>query len=125
MESAGPIVVNKPSFFNRNKKAIIIWAIIAIVVIGAGGAIGYGMYWYNSNLKPLSSDQSRVKITVTQGMTAGQIGDLLQEKQVIRSGKVFNKYVTKAGLRDKLQAGVYLLSPSQSVQDFGSMIAGG
>lgn len=125
MESAGPIVINKPSFFRRNKKAVIIWAIITVVLLGSGGAGLYGFHWYNSNLKPFSSDQARVKITVTQGMTASEIGSLLQEKKIIRSGKVFNKYVAKAGLRDKLQAGSYLLSPSQSVQEIASMIAEG
>lgn len=125
IDAAGPIIVNKPSFFKRHKKAVIIWAIVAVIVLGAGGATAYGLYWYNSNLKPLSSDQAHIRVAITEGMTAGQIGNLLQEKKVIRSGKVFNKYVTKAGLRDKLQAGTYLLSPSQSVQDIAAMIAEG
>lgn len=119
-----PVIVRQ-SFFARNKVKII-WLIVALIVSASvGGFLVYQQMQYEKNLQPLSEHQDRIKVTVEKGSTAQDIGQVLQDNKVIRSAKAFSKYVTKQGLRDKLQAGDYLFSPNQSVQSIATMIANG
>lgn len=103
-----------------------IWLIFIIIFIGLTASLIFGVrQWYYHNLKPLSTTQTRVKVSIESGSTAKQIGALLEEKGVIRSELAFSWYARSSGLRSQLKAGNYLLSPSQSSQDIASMIATG
>lgn len=93
-----------------------------IVVFGAWFGLNK---WYKNNLKPLSKTQSRIKVKVTPGLNAEQIGELLQKHGVIRSAKAFSWYTNGSGQRNKLQAGTYLFSPSQPVETIADWLANG
>lgn len=112
--------VKKP---RKKLKWIIGVLVVILLLLGAG--LGYAAYWYNDALQPRSSATSRVRITIEPGSTAESIGRLLEEKGVIRSGLAFQLYVKQAGVRDKLQAGDYLFSPTQSVKDIVAWLTDG
>ncbi|HSX28286.1 MAG TPA: endolytic transglycosylase MltG [Candidatus Saccharimonadales bacterium] len=120
-----PMLITKkqPRWFTRPLTIIIAAAII--VAIGTVGGVLYMNHWYKASLKPLSSEQQRIRVTISEGADAGQIGKLLQGKGVIRSARSFSRYVDNTHNKERLQAGTYLFSPSESVQTIVDMLANG
>ncbi len=100
----------------------LIGSLLTVVFIVA--VVGVREYYY-TNLKPVSRDQQSIIVTVPQGATITQIGNLLQQKHLIRSSTVFDWYVHSYNLTDKLEAGSFALSPSQSLQTIVGIIASG
>jgi len=85
--------------------ALLIVVIIAVVI---------GLFRYE--LSPLSPHSKQlIVVDVQPGMTPPQIGQLLQDKKVIRSERAFDLYTRLSRSRDNLQAGTYHLSPADSV----------
>lgn len=104
---------------------VIMWVIgflIALVLaVGVGGYI-----WYNQSLAAVNaSDTSRVRIEIESGLSPGEIGQLLEDKKLIRSKEVFDIYTRLTETRSKLQAGTYSLSPSESMEVIVSHLVAG
>ncbi len=92
------------------------WWIIGVVGLVLA-AIGGILIWYNVQLQPLSNDKDSLKVVeIKPGTNPTTIGNLLQEKGVIRNAFVFDVYTRLSSNRSNLQAGSYRLSPSESVQ---------
>lgn len=82
-------------------------------------------YLYRQNLKPLSASQKQVQITIPTGTAVAEIGQMLEEKGVIKSAWAFQWYVRTNGLRDRLQAGTYSLRPNQSIPEITDVLTNG
>lgn len=80
---------------------------------------------YTEDLKPLSASSRAQYVTIAPGTSAPEIGDLLVDKQLIRSSEAFQWYVNSHNQRDKLQAGTYRFSPDMSTPGIVGMIVGG
>lgn len=92
---------------------IIAICIIAVVVIGA---IVSGVIWYNTQLSPVSSDSSKLtKININKNSNSSQISKQLADESIIRNSTVFDIYVRLSGKSNNLKAGVYRLSPAESI----------
>lgn len=92
-------------------------AILAVVVaLIAAAAIGWS-WWYNDALQPRSATNQRIRVVIEQGSAPDQIANKLQEKGVIKNSFAFQLLLKQAGDRDKLQAGTYLFSPTQSAKE--------
>ena len=115
--------INKPV----KKKSFIPWlwffALLPFLLLFIAGIIAYTLY--NQNLKPLSSETNPIVVTIEPGLSAPQIGDLLENEGVIRSGWVFDIYTRLNGHRDDLKAGGYKLSPSLSVPEVVDKLVSG
>ncbi len=86
--------------------------LLAAVVIGSGLA---AWMWYGVQLTPLvNSKEQLIAVTIESGSTPSQIGNLLQDKAIIRSSLAFDVSTRLSGTRSKLQAGTYRLSPGDS-----------
>lgn len=96
---------------------VLLTAIIACVV--------YVRSQYYKNLEPLSQSQANILVTVESGSTAAEIATTLKDADVIRETWAFEWYVRNNDLRDKLQAGTYYLSPSQSVPEIAQILTKG
>lgn len=100
----------------RKKLKIVIWslfALILLVVLGAVAAFG----WYTLSLEPVSpGNETRTRVEIVSGSSPSQIGQLLEEKRLIRSSSAFDIYTRLTETRNKLQAGTYSLSPSESTK---------
>lgn len=81
--------------------------------------------WYRWAIQPVSASEKPVRIIVESGETAASISDTLRENDLIRSRLAFTIYVQISGQRTKLQAGGYVLSPSQDVPTIVEHIATG
>lgn len=102
-----------------------LWVIgIALVVLFIVSVVGVREYYY-ANLKPVSSSQTSLIVTIPQGASVSQIGRLLQQKHLIRSAWAFEWYVHSANLGDKLEAGAFALAPSDTMQFIANTIASG
>lgn len=118
-----PALAESPKKRRSAKKAIIILA--AIIAGALIATVGAAIFWYNSASKPVSGDTSRTPITVVEGSTPAQIGQLLEEKGVIRSQFAFDIHTRLSGDRNMLQAGTYRLSPSESLQEVVAHLVSG
>ena len=100
----------------RKKLKVVLWslfALILLVVLGAAAAFG----WYTLSLEPVSpGNETRTRVEIVSGSSPSQIGQLLEEKKLIRSSSAFDIYTRLTETRNKLQAGTYSLSPSESTK---------
>jgi UPF0755 protein len=105
-------------------KKVLLWILGIVLFLAA--LVGAVIWWYFFSLTPYSGgDASRVRIEIASGSSPSTIGQLLEEKKLIRSQHAFDIYTRLSGVRDQLQAGTYNLSPSESTQAIVSHIAAG
>lgn len=102
----------------------VIWVLLlgSIAAITAAAATHFT---YNRLLQPVSDDPHTIEIVVKKGATDDQIGQLLQEKKVIKSSWAFRRYVSSKSAQGSLKAGTYEISPSQSVPEIVSQLTHG
>lgn len=100
----------------RKKLKVALWSFLALIILlAAGAAATFG--WYTLSLEPVSlANETRTRIDIVAGSSPSQIGQLLEEKKLIRSKHAFDIYTRVTGTRNKLQAGTYSLSPSESTK---------
>src|SRR6266852_4715619 len=109
----------------------------ALIVVGAGAAIGYyvlgdstslasGIGHIGDPLAPIDpQDTTKQVVTVAPGSTAGDIGTTLQQRGLIRSGLLFRLAAEQAGVGSSLAAGDYELSRSMSTNEILQVLAKG
>lgn len=111
-----PLPINgQPSGLAPKKsrtRRVIFWgglgALIALIA-----AVVTMVICYTLLLAPRGTDkQQLIVVNVETGSTPSQIGDLLEEKGVIRSATAFDIYTRLNNKRNILQAGTYRLSPA-------------
>jgi UPF0755 protein len=98
------------------------FSIVVILLVGATVAI---WRFYDTNLKPVSSQGATQTITIESGATPTTIANLLHQKGLIRNAWTFERYVQSKGVSADLQAGTYSLSPTQSVPDIVAQLTHG
>jgi uncharacterized YceG family protein len=81
-----------------------------ILALIALAAIGVALYVINATFQPFHGDGSgAVRVKVPDGADAGEIGDLLEAKGVVDSGRYFMLNATVTGRRGGLRRGSYTL----------------
>lgn len=108
-----PLIVTKTPQHSRKKWWIL--GSLAFVLLVVAGMVGW-FWWYNNALQPRSTANQRIRITIAQGSTPDQIANKLEQQGVIKNSFAFQLLVKQSGDRNKLQAGSYLFSPTQSSQ---------
>lgn len=108
----------------NDRRKIVIVLVSAFLVLAVGSAILVRKA-YQDNLKPLSSSNIGIAITIPPGSSPSSIAELLKDKGVIKSDWAMEWYLRNHDLRDKLQAGTYLFRPTQSVPEIADEIANG
>lgn len=99
------------------KRRVLLWsllgggAVLALLIIG-------GLIWYYQALRPVNAQATeRVRIAIADQSRARDIGQLLYDKQLIRSMLAFDIYTRLSGTRNDLKAGSYNLSQSESTPE--------
>lgn len=88
--------------------------VIALMLILLGG----GFIWYQSQLRPVDASKSQlIKVTIETGTAPAMIGQQLKQAGVIRNEQAFSIYTRVTRTQNKLQAGTYRLSPSETTPD--------
>lgn len=100
------------------------WPILGLVIIGLLLTAGY--FVYRLNLRPVNrSLPTPVAISIDKGARVPTIAKQLEANGVVRSRWAFQVYVTIHGLRRKIEAGYYELSPADSTATNAKIIARG
>ena len=97
---------------------------VAGAILLVGGIIVARKY-YDTNLKPVSSQQSLVEVTIEEGSTLPEISKLLKDRKLIRNKQVFEQYVRNNGADEAIKAGTYEISPSYGVPEIVSILTKG
>jgi UPF0755 protein len=90
--------------------------ILCLVILIGGTAIG-GYLYVNSALKPVDPDNTdpvKVEIPIGSGVTS--IGNILEDKGIVKNSTVF-KYYVKFNNEAGFQAGSYDLTPSMTLNE--------
>ncbi|MGY5338756.1 endolytic transglycosylase MltG [Levilactobacillus spicheri] len=115
-----------PTRQTRGKRGSFGWRImigvasLLVILAVAIGVIGYN--YFQSSLKPLdTSNDNVVQVHVPMGATSNKIGQILQDKKVVKSGMVFNYYV-KSHKFTNFRAGYYQLKPSMTLNTIAKQL---
>jgi UPF0755 protein len=104
-------------------RRILILLAVFVVVIAVGVLAVQG--WYTANLRPVGASTQKHALTIVSGATLGDISHQLSAAGLIRSSTAFEWYVSVHNEREKLQAGTYSFSPSESTAQIAEAIANG
>lgn len=80
---------------------------------------------YDQNLRPVNASQTSILITIPKGTSVNQIANILKKGGVIRASWAFEWYARSQEVLDKLQAGIYALTPSQTVPQIVTILSQG
>jgi UPF0755 protein len=94
--------------------------IFVVVLLLVVVAIAWGLW----ALSPIGSQQP-IQVTIPSGTGTIKIGELLQEKQVIRSSWAWAALVFSKGWQNQLKAGTYGFDPDQSSADIAAIVREG
>src|SRR4051812_6718844 len=100
----------------KNIPRRIVFIMIFVILLAVAGLLA-ARHLYYQGLGPVSSSQETQIVTIETGSSSKQIGELLEQKQLIRSAWAFELYIHSKDLGDKLQAGTYALSPNLGTAD--------
>lgn len=114
----GPLVLKRPWYRKWHMWVLIV---LGLFIVAASSIV----VWYTLALQPKSGDEQTVQLIVEDGDTSSQIIDKLATAGLIRSKLATRFYVEMSGNKGKLQAGGYILSPTQSVGDIIDHIVAG
>ncbi|MEO5949904.1 MAG: endolytic transglycosylase MltG [Candidatus Saccharimonadales bacterium] len=100
--------------------------LIVVVVLAVIAVIG-SYVWYNNQLQAVSSDakSARVRVTIESGASPAMISTQLHDQKLIRSTFAFDIYTRLSGVRDKLKAGTFSLSPHDTTQQIVDHLVAG
>lgn len=100
--------------------------VIALTLLIIGCVFGFTVYRYiDSGLKPLDPENEQlVSIEIPSGSSNKQIGEILEQDHIIKSGIVFN-YYTKFKNMTGFQAGFYQLAPNMTLDEIGKELQEG
>lgn len=111
----------------RSKHPIvrILLATLLLLMIGVAVATFILYRTYQGNLRPRTSEQTTIVVTIEPGTGNAAIGELLHKKAVIKSDWAFVWYLKGNEAQDQLKAGTYVLSSSQSVAEIVKILVAG
>lgn len=101
----------------KSKPRWLKWLVICLISLAALTIVAGLIFWiwYQIELSPADAGSKElVPIKIESGASPGSIGDLLEEKQIIRSSTAFMIYTRLSGTQNSLQAGSYRLSPADN-----------
>ena len=94
-------------------------ALVLLFVLG-------GFFWYTSQLQPVASENDELmKVVIANGETPRGIAAQLKESGVIRNEQAFSVYTRLTQTQNKLQAGTYRLSPSETTPEIVTHLVDG
>ena len=96
-----------------------------MVLIGLAGVF-LALRWYNSNLQPVDNSQTaEQRFEVVHGASLNEIAISLEEEGLIRDAAVFKWHMKFQGQVNRLQAGVFELSPAQYASEIAVVLVSG
>lgn len=111
---------------SRKRRIPLIAKILApFVVLALLALAAIGWYFFSLTPKTGVSAARPQRVTIEKGETSTTIAAQLEKSGVIRSAFAMRIYIELSGSKNKLQAGGYLLTTSQSVQEITDHLVSG
>ena len=89
-----------------------------LLALAALAAIAGALYLINATFQPFHDEgRGAVRVTIPEGADVAGIGEVLERRGVVASGRFFNANVTLTGRRGKLRPGDYTLRQDMSYGD--------
>lgn len=102
---------------SKKKRRLRRWMIILITVMVFLTVVFAALFkWYEMQLKPVSSDNNKVSVTVEDGSSVSVVANTLASKNLIRNRLAFEVYV-RLNNKNSIKAGTCMIAPSESVAD--------
>lgn len=112
------------SVFATVFKVVLAIIVIMLVYKWSLSAYEYGERVFNE--PPVSSGEGRdVTVTVAEGDTVREIGEMLQDKGLIRDAKLFRLQEMLSEYKDKLKPGTYELNTSMRTEEMLAILSAG
>ena len=109
----------------RRRRQLVFMIVTGAIILGML-MVAAAAVWYRTSLQAVDAgSKAHVRVTIEPGSATSQIADTLKEKRLIRSQLAFELYVRLSGARERLQAGSYSLSPSESTEQIISHLSSG
>ena len=105
----------------KPKLVVFAVSIIGVVFVLLASAVG----WYVVQTQPVSDSQVETLIIVPEGATPDEIGKLLKERGIIKSAYAFQVYLRINSSTESLQAGTYVMTPSDTLAKIVDKISTG
>ena len=96
---------------------VIIYILIAVVAVRLVTYAYQFSYDVFSDQAVAEDSDEQVTVEITEGMTAKDIGELLESKGLVKSARVFEYHTKFSQYKDQIQPGTYELSPSMTMDD--------
>jgi len=100
----------------RRKPKVLLWSFLialSLVLAMVGGTLFYA--W--NGLRPAPEASAPVKFTITSGMRAQKVAELLEEQGLIRNAFLFGSWLKVEGEGSRFQAGEYELTPGMTREE--------
>ena len=85
---------------------------------------GSGVMWVQRQVNPSGASGPEVRITVEQGMSTADVGQLLEREGVITNASIFKYYTRLTGL-GAIEAGNYIFQKKSDFSDVTAVLEGG
>lgn len=104
------------------RAAVLVLAAVFLVYLGRQ-AYGFGYQVFAQ--KPMTAEPGKnVSVTLTDGMPASEIGELLEAKELIRDARVFRIQMALYKYKDDIRGGTYILNTSQTADEMLAVLSG-
>ncbi|MCM1981364.1 endolytic transglycosylase MltG [Lyngbya confervoides] len=108
-----------------------IWAPVLGLTVLLGGAYGCSQAWWRSQTRPVlvqgasRAEAANIQVQIPSGTSANEVGQILQDKNLIHSLLAWKIWTRWAGLTNRpggFQAGTYELSPGDPLPNLAETI---
>lgn len=102
----------------------VIFTVVVAMLIYKGAILAYD-YGYRVFMEPAVSigEGRTVPVTITEGMSPAEMGELLASKGLIRDGRLFAVQYLLSEYREDVSAGEYELSTAMTVEEMLQIMA--
>ncbi|WP_373231744.1 endolytic transglycosylase MltG [Cohnella sp.] len=97
----------------RRKPRVLLWSFLIALALVLSLAASALFYLWNG-LRPAASSSTPIEVTITSGMRAQKVAELLEQNGLIRSAFLFSGWLKIEGEGSRFQAGVYELTPGMT-----------
>ena len=106
----------------KTSKAVkfMIFAMVFLVVAAISGIFGYKYM-----LSPVDNEGGEVNVVIEEGSYLGEIADILEENDLIRSALVYKLYAKIEGFGSSLKAGNYTFDKNMSAEEITELLLKG
>ena len=97
--------------------------LLALVIVATFWIYGNYTAAITYSLNPNSTD--RVTVVVPEGSTGTEIGSILKDKGLIKTGAAFDFYLKQKGFSNQLKAGRYIIQENNTMPEIVDILASG